>query len=73
MIESLEMRRRDGIRKEQYEQGCADGAASRASRLSLTPYLRVGIDDYAKGYRAGYFERRVGTLDERAFPKAEVG
>jgi hypothetical protein len=38
-----------------YSNGVADGQAARAEGNSLTLYLQVGIDDYAKGFRAGFF------------------
>jgi len=41
--------------------GYTDGQAARMSKQALTAYLRVGIDDYAKGFRAGFFTRAAGT------------
>lgn len=38
-----------------YENGVADGRSARAEGGALSLYLQVGIDDYAKGFRAGYF------------------
>ena len=38
-----------------YANGVADGQAARAEGTSLSLYLQVGIDDYAKGFRAGFF------------------
>jgi hypothetical protein len=38
-----------------YANGVADGQAARAEGSSLSLYLQVGIDDYAKGFRAGFF------------------
>lgn len=40
-----------------FANGYTDGQTARATHASLTAYLRVGIDDYARGYRAGYFAR----------------
>jgi hypothetical protein len=37
--------------------GYSDGQAARIRNQALTAYLRVGIDDYAKGFRAGFFTR----------------
>lgn len=49
--------------------GYADGQAARRRNEPLTAYLRVGIDDYAKGFRAGYYARAlpegVGEIAER--------
>ena len=38
-----------------YANGVADGQSARAEGSSLSLYLQVGIDDYAKGFRAGFF------------------
>ena len=40
-----------------FVNGFTDGQAARAQDVPLTAYLRVGIDDYAKGFRAGFYER----------------
>ncbi|MCC6532917.1 MAG: hypothetical protein IT531_10235 [Burkholderiales bacterium] len=40
-----------------FMNGFADGQTARANNDALTAYLRVGIDDYAKGFRAGFFAR----------------
>lgn len=44
-----------------FVNGYNDGQAARTNTASLTAYLRVGIDDYARGYRAGYFARAAGS------------
>jgi hypothetical protein len=38
-----------------YSNGFVDGQAAHEEGASLTLYLQVGIDDYAKGFRAGFF------------------
>ena len=38
-----------------YTNGVVDGQSARAEGSSLSLYLQVGIDDYAKGFRAGFF------------------
>ena len=38
-----------------YANGLADGQSARAEGSSLSRSLQVGIDDYAKGFRAGFF------------------
>ena len=40
-----------------YASGYADGKLARARDEVLSPYLYIGIDDYARGFRAGFFER----------------
>jgi hypothetical protein len=50
-----------------YASGVADGQSARAGDIALTAYLQVGIDDYAKGFRAGFFGQMdlARTADER--------
>jgi hypothetical protein len=50
-----------------YTSGVADGQRARAKGGALTLYLQVGIDDYARGFRAGFFGKTNpdGTVDER--------
>lgn len=38
-----------------YLRGVADGQRARAQGAQLDPYLQVGLDDYARGFRSGYF------------------
>lgn len=50
-----------------FMNGYSDGQAARRDNQKLSAYLRVGIDDYAKGYRAGFFARSApGVPTERA-------
>lgn len=50
-----------------FTNGFVDGQTARGVNASLSAYLRVGIDDYARGYRAGYFARGMpGVSGERA-------
>jgi hypothetical protein len=49
-----------------FVNGFTDGQAARRDNQALSPYLRVGIDDYAKGFRAGFFARALpGVVAER--------
>ena len=41
-----------------YAEGYLEGRYNRRLGKSLGTYVRVGIDDYPLGYRAGYFERK---------------
>jgi hypothetical protein len=48
-----------------FVNGYTDGQAARRENQALTAYLRVGIDDYAKGFRAGFFARALpGVIAE---------
>lgn len=40
-----------------FANGFTDGQAARVRNQALTAYIRVGIDDYARGYRQGFFDR----------------
>jgi hypothetical protein len=44
-----------------FVNGFTDGQAARGRNASLTAYLRVGIDEYAKGFRAGFYARAPQT------------
>lgn len=41
----------------EYANGHSDGEACRLRGTAPSTYLRVGVDEYAKGFRAGYFGR----------------
>jgi len=49
-----------------YASGFADGRSARGEGNALTLYLQVGIDDYARGFRAGFFGQlnHAGTADQ---------
>jgi hypothetical protein len=40
-----------------YAEGFTAGQSARDRGLELTPYHEVGIDDYAKGFRAAFFNQ----------------
>jgi len=49
-----------------YAEGYADGEAMRRLGQALQSYASVGIDEWAQGVRAGYFERqRPHSTSER--------
>lgn len=41
-----------------YAEGNVAGETMRRSGKALSMYALVGMDDYARGFRAGYFERQ---------------
>ena len=45
----------DGRPSGVYLRGVADGQRARALGTALDTYLQVGIDDYAMGFRSGFF------------------
>ncbi len=60
-IEVIRSAANEGNQPAAYINGLADGQAARANKSPLTAYLRVGIDDYARGFRAGFYDRSVPT------------
>ena len=57
-----------------YQSGFADGLAASRRKQSLTPYLRVGLDAYAKGYRSGFFSmmgrQTIAAAKSRVMPSS---
>lgn len=47
-----------------YQRGLADGIAASGRKAALTAYLRVGIDDYARGYRSGFYARQAASIEQ---------
>ena len=41
-----------------HAEGYLHGEAFRRSGKTPSPYAQVGIDDYCRGFRAGYYERQ---------------
>ena len=42
-----------------YAEGFEAGSLAREQNLGLSLYHEVGIDDYAKGFRAGFFNQNL--------------
>lgn len=38
-----------------YSNGVLDGVSAHAQGSKITIYLEVGLDDYARGFRAGFY------------------
>ena len=49
-----------------FDEGLRAGAQARLRRQPITAYQRVGLDDFARGFRAGYFASRARGLDPTA-------
>jgi hypothetical protein len=58
-FEELKVMNDQVTRSVAFINGFTDGKSARARDEVLSPYLYIGIDDYAKGFRAGFFERMV--------------
>jgi hypothetical protein len=56
-VEVLRTPAQEKISPSAFVTGFTDGQAARSRNVPLSAYLRVGIDDYAKGFRAGFFKR----------------
>lgn len=41
-----------------HAEGFADGETYRKSGTTPSAYVQIGIDDYSRGFRAGYYERQ---------------
>ena len=53
-----------------FANGFTDGQAARGRNQPLSAYVRVGIDDYARGYRHGFFNRTASaTRPTRPSPR----
>jgi hypothetical protein len=69
VVESPRNHLRSGQKLNEYARGYADGGATRERGLRAPSYLGVSRDEYATGFRAGYYEkdRRTGrTADFEA-------
>jgi hypothetical protein len=53
-----------------HAEGFTDGEAYRKSGTAPSAYVQIGIDEYSKGFRAGYYERQeiAGTANISASP-----
>jgi hypothetical protein len=51
-----------------FANGYSDGEASRKRQVPVPAYIRVAIDEYAEGFRAGYYDRQV----VRPVPNAKI-
>jgi len=60
-IETLRTPANETLVAPAFVNGFTDGQAAKGRKESLTAYLRVGIDDYAKGYRAGFYARSTSA------------
>ena len=56
-VPPLENQLDEGSMTEAFLRGFFEGRAASVRNYVLGPYLRVGIDDYARGYRSGFFSR----------------
>ena len=72
-IEILRGSANEGNLAPAFVNGFTDGQAARSSNIPLGAYQRVGIDDYAKGFRAGFFQRaQTAPGSERPSPRNVV-
>ncbi len=50
--------------------GYMDGERYRREKLTLSMYHRVGIDEYALGFRTGYYEQNAKPVFSESIKKA---
>lgn len=55
-----------------FASGFTDGQVARGRNQPLTAYVRVGIDDYAKGYRQGFFKRTTAGVRSIRQPSLQI-
>jgi len=56
-----------------YAEGYLEGKHQHRREIPLGTYARVGIDEYALGFRAGYFERKNAALTQiHTFNASEI-
>ena len=56
-----------------YAEGYLEGKHQHRREMPLGTYARVGIDEYALGFRAGYFERKnVASTQIHTFNASEI-
>ena len=49
-----------------FQAGFTDGRAASIRKERLTPYLRIGLDAYAQGYRSGFFSRGAASESDQS-------
>ena len=71
-IERLRFAEADKSWSSAFADGFVDGQAARSKNQRLRAYVRVGIDDYARGYRQGFFNRTASVHPSRQSPRPLV-
>ena len=56
-MDALRLVKNEGGRSTAFADGFIEGQCSRARNEEPSPYHDIGMDDYAKGFRAGFFNR----------------
>lgn len=65
-VSPLENQLDEGSMTEAFMRGFSEGKAASVRNYVLGPYLQVGIDDYARGYRSGFFCGTAKPATDRA-------
>jgi hypothetical protein len=55
-----------------YDDGLRAGAQARLRSTPITPYQRVGLDQFARGFRAGYFSSRARAAQALDLPPGQA-
>ncbi len=56
-----------------FVNGLTDGRSARARDEVPSAYQNIGMDDYAKGFRAGFFKRMASPRADGAVIRLAVG
>jgi hypothetical protein len=56
-MDVLELMNNENGRSAAFVDGFTEGKSARARDEVLSPYHDIGMDDYAQGFRAGFFTR----------------
>jgi hypothetical protein len=49
-----------------YDQGHIDGKRAMVTKAQPPIFTIVGMDDYSKGFRAGYFKRSLAAIPSKS-------
>ena len=55
-----------------HAEGYVDGEAYRRRGLTPSKHAQIGIDDYSRGFRAGFYERKTPELMRSKIPAVPV-
>jgi len=66
-MDALEVMDNENGRSAAFIDGFTEGESTRAREEVPSPYHEIGMDDYAKGFRAGFFKRMTPPRAARRF------
>jgi hypothetical protein len=66
-MDALEVMDSENGRSAAFIDGFTEGESTRARDEVPSPYHEIGMDDYAQGFRAGFFKRTTPQRAARRF------